>query len=53
MVRKYLAAEQSESIVADVPIPTEEQLSQLVAVCNLGLPQSEPLSKDLLLPWAD
>ena len=52
-VRKYLAAAQSEGIARAGPGGTEEQLSRLATIGQVGPRQVETPSEDLLLPWAD
>ena len=52
-VRKYLAAVQWEGIVRAGPVATEEQLSRLATIGQVGPRQVETPSEDLLQPWAD
>ena len=52
-VRKYLPAAKDEGIARDGPVPTDDQLSRLVAIGQPGPRQAETPSEDLLAPWVD
>ena len=52
-VTRYVAAARMEGIVQDGPVATEEQLSRLAAMGQVGPRQVEMPSQDLLEPWAD
>ena len=52
-VRKYLAAAQTEGIARNGPVATEEQLSRLAVIGQVGPRQAETPTEDVLLPWAD
>ena len=52
-VAKYLAAAEAEGIAQDGPAPSEEQLSRLAAVGQVGPHPGATSSDDLLEPWAD
>ena len=52
-VTRYVAAARAEGIVQDGPVATEEQLSRLAAMGQVGPRQVEMPSQDLLEPWAD
>ncbi len=52
-VRKYLAAAQQEGIARDGPVPTEDQLSRLATISQVGPRQPETPTEDVLQPWAD
>ena len=52
-VAKYLAAAESEGIVRDGPGPSEEQLSRLAVIGQVGPRQVATPSDDVLEPWAD
>ena len=53
-VRKYLsAAAKAEGIAQDGPVASEEQLSRLAAMGQVGPRRVEMPSQGLLEPWAD
>ena len=52
-VTRYVAAASAEGIDQDGPVATEEQLSRLAAMGQVGPRQVEMPSQDLLEPWAD
>ena len=52
-VARYVAAARTEGIVQDGPVATEEQLSRLAAMGQVGPRRVEMPSQDLLEPWAD
>ena len=52
-VAKYLAAAEAEGIAQDGPAPSEEQLSRLAAVGQVGPHPGATSSDALLEPWAD
>ena len=52
-VARYVAAARTEGIVQDGPVATEEQLSRLAAMGQVGPRRAEMPSQDLLEPWAD
>ncbi|MYC33520.1 MAG: IS21 family transposase [Chloroflexi bacterium] len=52
-VAKYLATAESEGIARDGPVPSEEQLSRLAAIGQVGPRRVVTPTDDLLKPWAD
>lgn len=52
-VTRYVAAARTEGIAQDGPVATEEQLSRLAAMGQVGPRQVEMPSQELLEPWAD
>ena len=52
-VTKYVAAARTEGIAQDGPVATEEQLSRLAAMGQVGPRRVETPRQDLLEPWAD
>ena len=52
-VTRYVEAARAEGVAQDGPFATEEQLSQLATMGQVGPRRVEMPSQDLLEPWAD